>query len=465
MPITSGRGYTAGSFALEIEGQVVAFATSVEGGSVYGKVTSAEVDADGVVRKNISGVGYDPIVVTCGVPEGVMGDWIKDFLEGKPTSRDGSIVFLNYSYQQTRRLVWQQGTITSVSFPKLDGAGKEAAQLTVTISPESTSLVPATGAGKTASGKSGKAWLTSNFVVEIPGVDCSRVASVAPLTISWSRAEDLVGEFREPTKAAGSLHVGDLVLSVAEVGAAGFAGWRDDFIVNGNNGRGKETTATVTFKSPNLKDDLFSLVLDGVGIHRLDPDKQVQGTSSVSRLTASLYCEKAALTLPKQPAAPAPAPGSVAGPGSAAGTGTAPGTGATEGTRPLRSRLGEPGEGRLEAADVARRLLTTADPHPVAAATDRQRQRGTLLGATWAQRMASLDELTQLAAMARGDWTAIALADGHSLIDALQESGVVPTEHTGDLELARDSFVEGVVDGATDTYVEVKDELARPRTP
>lgn len=458
MAITSGRSYTAGAFALEIEGQFAGFLTGVEGGGVFGEVVSSPPGADGVVRKQIGGVGYDPIIVTCGVPEGPWGQWIKGFLEGKVPQHDGAVVFLNYSYQQVRRLELRHATIASVTFPKLDGAGKDAAHLTVTIRPEFTRSTPASGPHQSPSSRSKKTWQSSNFVVEIPGVDCTRVSSVAPLMVSQPQVEDAVGSTRAPTAELGPLEVGDLVLAVAESGAAGFTTWCEDFIVNGNNGKSQEKTATITCKSPNLKEELFSLALQGVGIHRLDPMKQVQGAEAISRITASMYCEEVALTLPKPPA---PAAGAAAAGGSATGGGAAaPSTPPAEEPGAPRSRLGRPGARRPEPSEVARRLLSTKDTAPVTG--DQQQLRGSDLGRTWSERMATLDELSQLAAAARSDWTAIALPDGHTLIEALQESGVLPSEHSGDLELSRDSFVEGLVQGASDTYDEVKAHLDDP---
>lgn len=128
-----------------------------------------------------------------------------------------------------------------------------------------------------------------------------------------------------------------------------------------------------------------------------------------------------------------------------------------------RARLGDLLE-RLDPADVARRLRSTAETVTTTSA-DAQHQRGALLGAAWAERVASLDELSQVAELVPADWTAVALDEGHSLVGALQESGVVPAAHSGDLELSRDPFVEGLVEGATAVYAQVRTHLERPDVP
>ncbi|SDP45639.1 virus tail tube protein gp19 [Pedococcus dokdonensis] len=451
MAINSGKGYSAGAFALELEGKLVGFVRSVEGGGVRGDVVHEPPGPDGVVHKHLGGVRYDDIVVTSALPEGDWAAWLTAFLEGKAPQHDGAVIFLNYSYQPVRRLEFRHATIVSLTFPELDAAGKTAGYLTVTLRPEEVVESPATGSVKATSTKS-QPWATSRFRVEIPGVDCTRVSSVGALTVSQTVVEDAVGTVRTPTRAAGPLEVGDLVLTVSQLGAADFTRWADDFIVKGNNSARDEKTATVSLLTQNLKDTVFSFTLKGVGIHRLDPTKKVQDVEAISRFTAELYCEQIELDLPKSEAAPP----------TSTPSSTPPRTEATDRSAPGRSILAALGERRLEPLDVARRLVATGESATAPSDADAQRQRGAQLGAVWAQRVASLDELTRLAAAARGDWTAIALPEGHSLLEVLQDAEVVPGGHDGALDLARDSFVEGLVDGAADTYVEVRAHLDRP---
>lgn len=444
------RSYSAGTFALEIEGQFAGFLVGLEGGSVHAPVVEEPARTDGVVPKHLGQPAYDDLVVTCGIPTGAWADWLVAFLDGQAPTHDGAIVVLNYNYQATRRLEFRHATIGAVTFPRLDGASKEPAYLTVTLRPELTRDVAASGGAKLQTGKVTKAWQSSSFAVAIPGVDCTRVSSVAPLTVSQTQAGDAVGETREPARRIAPLDVGDLVVTVAESGASGFTAWRDDFIVRGNNGRGQEKEATVTFLAPNLRDTLMTLRLQGVGIHRLDRSPQVRGVESVARLSAAMYCEEVDLVLP-QAAAPAPPPVPAAPPE------PEPERGAVD-----AERLWDGGR-RLDPALVARRLRDTSAVPQLDTETDRQRQWGAQVGAAWAGRIGSLEELTEVAGAAHGgDWTSILLPDSHSLVEALRTAGVVPAEHEGGLELTRDSFVEGLVRGAATTFDEVKGQLDTP---
>ena len=70
-----------------------------------------------------------------------------------------------------------------------------------------------------------------------------------------------------------------------------------------------------------------------------------------------------------------------------------------------------------------------------------------------------MEELKEVAATRRTDWTHLTLAEGHSLVSYLQKAGIVPENHDGPLTLERDAFVEELVDGAVEVFDEVRPHL------
>ena len=90
------------------------------------------------------------------------------------------------------------------TFPRLDGSGKTAGDLTVALRPESTVSAAASGSFNPSATKL-KAWTTSNFVVDIPGVDCSQVSSVAATDGVAGRRRGRRGPGAHPARAAGPL--------------------------------------------------------------------------------------------------------------------------------------------------------------------------------------------------------------------------------------------------------------------
>ena len=60
------RTYTAGKFALELDGLFAGWVFSTEGGNATGDVVVEKVGEDHIERKHIGGVKYEDITVTCG---------------------------------------------------------------------------------------------------------------------------------------------------------------------------------------------------------------------------------------------------------------------------------------------------------------------------------------------------------------------------------------------------------------
>ena len=65
----------------------------------------------------------------------------------------------------------------------------------------------------------------------------------------------------------------------------------------------------------------------------------------------------------------------------------------------------------------------------------------------------------------RDDWTAIALAEGHSLVAFLSVAGDLPADEIGPIDLRRDEFTSGLATGAAEVYREVALHLGERRPP
>ena len=140
------RSYTAGKFAMQLDGADVGFVVSVEGGEPFGEVV--EAPPVGVrVDKHIGGVRYAPIVVEVGTSmAAAFREWVDAMLQGRPTAKNGAISFLDYNMKERTRLEWTAGLITEVGFPALDASSKDAAVMRVTIQPERSTFRAGSGA-------------------------------------------------------------------------------------------------------------------------------------------------------------------------------------------------------------------------------------------------------------------------------------------------------------------------------
>jgi hypothetical protein len=460
--MAQSRGYSSGKFALELRGEPAGFLRSVQGGEIFGTVITLPAGADGVAKKHIGEVGFEPITITFGVgmaPE--LYAWVTEVLERKQTPRDGAISLLNYDFTEMQRLEWKQGVITEVTFPAADASAKEAAFLTLTITADSTTLTPSSGKPQFGfSTKAQKQWLASNFRFSVSGLEAgaSTVRRVAAFTI---RQALVTGEGERGHRQLGTVDVSNLLVAVPLASAKPWLDWRDDFLTKGNVDDDAERTGTLQFLDQTAKNVLFTITLSHVGIVRAR--RQIGGgaVGVVAEVELELYCEAVTFSLgaetagsvvsaqppatprlvASQPADAATRP--VADTVSGLSIGAGPGNETEHALRLLRAAsLSRNPE------IVAARLKTTAVPVQPVLAQRARRADGESLGERWAAEHASLSELQQFAALENGEWTGIRLADEHTLVAQLRQLDVIPPGGEGPLQLVRDDFVEGLLTGA-----------------
>ena len=178
--------------------------------------------------------------------------------------------------------------------PALDAADKDPAYMNVTISPESTQRQKGSGNPINPCGpvKAQKKWLTSNFRLTIPGLDCSKVNKIEAFVIKQQVVED----------RRGTLEVPNLVITLAESSAQSFFDWHEDFVINGNNGSESEKSGKLEYLTPNLGEALFTLNFQHLGIFKLAPEKVEAGNEQIKRVKAEMYCEEATFQFGKSAA-------------------------------------------------------------------------------------------------------------------------------------------------------------------
>jgi hypothetical protein len=295
MPITNPqRDYSTRSSLLELSGAFAGQLRSIEGGDATSDVIREKVGSEPVVRKHLAGVRYTDIELECDAGmERTFFDWIRDTLNPKFTRKSGAISFLDFNYQVEQSIEFSNALLTSVSFPALDVASKDAVTMIVKLTPEYARREKGAGQRKSLpSGPKGRGrWTAANFRLKIDGLDCTHVTRIEPLVFTTVVAQNAVGEQRDYQMGPTYLDVPDLVLTVSESGADSFHAWHDDFVIKGMNGSQYEKNGTLEFLDPNMKDVMLTLELNNLGIFRLASVKPslTDGTASVR---AWMYCEE-----------------------------------------------------------------------------------------------------------------------------------------------------------------------------
>jgi hypothetical protein len=285
------------NLGLELDGMNAGTAKSVEGGTASADVVAEKLGPDGIVRKHLAGVKYEDITVICGtgMSKGFF-EWLTSSLDRKPSPRDGAVVRADVNLVEYARLNFYHGYISEIGFPGLDVASRDAAFLTVKISPEYTRRVTGQkGKLPFARPNPKKRWLRSNFRLQIDGLDCARVTKIDAITIRQIPTEYPVGELRDYEKAPRYLDVPNLAVTLPESFAESFHAWHEDFVIKGNSGVNSEKHGTLEYMVPDLREVHFRLTLHNLGIFKLT--SLLSGPANVRSVRAEIYCEQISFQL------------------------------------------------------------------------------------------------------------------------------------------------------------------------
>src|SRR5262249_6523263 len=150
-------------------------------------VVTEKIGPDQLQRKHAGNGKYEDITLACGTGMSkAFYEWITGFIAGHNIRKNGAIVTCDYNYKEISRLEFNTGLITEFGMPALDAASKDAAKMTIKFSPEFTRVAAKTGGAQASTlpaQKVQKKWLPSNFRVQIPGLDCTKVNKIEAITV------------------------------------------------------------------------------------------------------------------------------------------------------------------------------------------------------------------------------------------------------------------------------------------
>jgi hypothetical protein len=301
-PTAVERRFRPGVFALTLEGASAGFLKAIDGGDAYAEVVTIQQGSGGFPLKSIANVKYDDFAVQLGFGmTNAVYDWISATWRMQHPRRDGSITTADFNYQAKSERSFHDALISEVGFPTLDGASKEAGYLTLQFAIEESTDHAASGALSAPASKQ-KLWLTSNFKLEIDGIDATKVSKIDAFSVKQQIIESSTGEGRFGGKEPGKLEFPNLKITLAASSIATWAAWFDDFVIKGNNGADKEKNGRIVFLSPDLKTELGEIKLIHVGIFRFDPDADDPSSADkIARFTAELYVEQMQFNVPPAP--------------------------------------------------------------------------------------------------------------------------------------------------------------------
>jgi hypothetical protein len=286
-----------GHFALRLGTGNIADITLLkdfEGGNIYADVISELSAGLHFAKKHVGPPKYEEFALQVGVSmsQELFG-WVTGSWGAQPKKQDGAVLALDYALDIQREVGFSGALITETTVPALDAASKELGYLTLRLQPELINVSKGAGKLSLVAAKQ-KLWRTSNFRLQIDGLDCAKVSRIDSFTVK--REVTVVSSGGGGvTLIAGKVEFPNLRITLSSVSAKSWFDWHESFVVNGNNSDSFERNGSLSFLSIDLKKELSRVDLRHLGIVRVAPAKG-EGSGQIARVTAELYCEEMLLS-------------------------------------------------------------------------------------------------------------------------------------------------------------------------
>jgi hypothetical protein len=291
---------SAGSYRLELGGQSLSV-NAIEGGGTVGVVISGPPTGGSPFReKHLAGVRYEPIAIVASFGSAhPLFDLVRSAWQGMPPQSNGALMRVGANGRPLSRREFVKAVLAETIIPNLDGTSNSPASVTVRLVPEITRDVtpPAT---LPPAGPAPPVSLSSNFRLNIAGLDCSKVAKIDSFTVKQRLAGETLanGRYQDAIQAAPAslLEFPNLRIELAATSAETWRAWFRSFVIDGNSSAMNEKTGTLSFLAPNLSTALATISFQNLGIFRLE-DTPPDASAEITRVVAELYCERMELTI------------------------------------------------------------------------------------------------------------------------------------------------------------------------
>lgn len=285
--LAADRSYVSGNFMFTLDGVNAGFVESVDGGGVEAQVVGGSAGSPYYLEKHLSGLKFPEFAVMVDAALGAtLEPWIDAMLAANVMRKSGEIS------SPAPGLMNQQfyhALLTEVGLPACDAARRDPAYMTLKFAPELTRYRKG-GQVQGATQQKQKAFIPSNFRLEIAGLDCTRVNKIDAFAVKQKVVES-IGDARDYVKEPGKLEVPNLKITMAESGVTTWFDWFEKFVIQGNNDDSKEKDGRLVFLGANGKDELLEVKFYNLGIFKLAPAKSEANSDVTPRVTVELYCE------------------------------------------------------------------------------------------------------------------------------------------------------------------------------
>ncbi|MEI7832219.1 MAG: phage tail protein [bacterium] len=289
-----GKGrYTAETFYLKLDDTIVGQIKGLSGGGQIAEVKEIKTASDTYIHKNIASAGYEPLTIKMFLPsmDNSLLDWMASTWEGKFQAKNGSILSCDATHNVVREQQFTNGILTATTFPKLDAFAKEAGYITLVITPETIiEAVPSDAKITGIANSKIKTWSSSNYRLEIDGIDCTRIRSIESFTVNVEVEKKKVGDAAQrinlvPTR----LKIPDLSFDISESASDTWRQWADDMITKGTN---TKKNGRIILLDQTLKNEVGRIEFQGLGIFHLTTSSLESNADKTISIKTELFCEQ-----------------------------------------------------------------------------------------------------------------------------------------------------------------------------
>jgi hypothetical protein len=295
-PLVGGTS-TGDRFVLTLDGVVCGLVTSAEGGNISAPVLREPAGA--FVPKRLGAPTPEPIDLFFDLSlQKVVYEWITESWQGRALTKSGSLITLDTNLQATTELQFDKAVISATTIPAMDASSKLECVLAVRLTAAATNMRHTSGPIAGLVPKQKKAWLSSNFRLEIDGLDTTTISKVNALTIMSAERNAAADRSRWPAGSVSAIDFPDLRVLFAEQSLKTWADWHDRFVVHGENDDTQEKSGSLVFLAPDRQSQLGNVAFYGLGIYRLRHEPAQLGEPvRIRRTVAELYCQRMELVV------------------------------------------------------------------------------------------------------------------------------------------------------------------------
>ena len=273
---------------VEVDGQA-ARVLSATGGDLQGVVVTI-VNDDPAGEKMLQTVTTTPVTLGWDLSP-PLGEWIEQTIDNATfIPKTLTLASVDSGGNYMARKTFRDAVLAGIAFPALDRGKTEPANIALRVLAPSVQYQLG-GRMALPDSSSSKAWLNSNFQIEIDELPTQRVSRVEPFTWTLQALEQQIGEFRSDPVSSGRLNIDNLKLVISASDFNDWANWMDSFLIRGDSGSSAEKNGVIRFLGADLQQVLLELQLEGIGLVSMTLPK-VDAATGTATFTAEVYVEQ-----------------------------------------------------------------------------------------------------------------------------------------------------------------------------